>query len=219
MVIYTELTTHGGYNMKKNIFALILAALMCCAVLLSGCSEKEPFVFNEDVMTLSDGTAIPLGSHFEATTESAVIKSYADGENVISKDVSLGGVKVGSAASDFITAFGLEKNHAMWETYTIKSADETIINYDNFTGGEISYGTYDDRFLTVGYLYTPDHTWETMDIDTLTNLWELEESIYDFGKIAIISAGFDATGTITTLIADYGEYSDFASFYEKQEIN
>lgn len=205
--------------MKKNIFALVLAALVCCALLFSACSEKEPFVFSEDIMTLSDGTVIPLGSHFEADLESTVIESYGEGETTVLDDASLCGVKIGSSAKDFISAFGLEKNYAMWETYTIKAQDETIINYDSFTGGEISYGSYDDRFLTVGFLYTPDHKWDTMSVDTLTKLWELEESIYDFGKIAIISAGFDTTGTITTLIADYGEYSDFASFYGKQTEN
>ena len=205
--------------MKKNIFVLVLAALMCCAVLISGCSEKEPFVFSEDVMTLSDGTQIPIGSHFELDSDDALISGPSKETTFIDSSVSLNGIKLGSSASDFINAFCLTKNHAIWETYIIKSPQETIVNYENFVGKEISYASYDDRFISVGFVIEGDGTWSTMDYDTLVKVFDYRTYFADTRKVAAISAGLDSKGTITMLVVDYGEYSDFAKYYGKQTDN
>lgn len=200
--------------MKKYIF-LMLSILCIIGIMLTGCSEKKKnvFTFNENILTLSDGTSINIGSRVEIDKNSYTIISLTTKESsTVDASVKINGIAVGSKASDFINAFGLSKNFAMWETYLEKSPEEVIPMYNSFSDKEISYSSYDDRFLTVGFMFQGGDIWETMHFNTINDIWNLRPAKNAFGVIAIVSAGLDRKGTITKIVIDYGEYFDFMNY-------
>ena len=190
--------------MKKNIF--IIVSIVCIACLaLAGCGKKNDFSFDESLLTLSDETVITAGSHIEIDKSSYTTTDFKTRESVkTDAQVTINKVGTGSKCDDFINAFGLNKNYAMWETYIDRGSGEVIVNYESFSG-EIGYGAYDDRFLTVGFMLKEDGVWEEMYFNTLHDVWYTTASNDAFGTIALISAGFDKEGTITKIVVDYGE--------------
>ena len=206
--------------MKKFLCLALSALLILCS--LCACSPKGKN-FDESFVTLYNDSLenkVDSGSHVEITENLTKIQTYGSDEIVkTTADYSFtGGIGIGSNVSEFVDLFGIKKGYAMWETYLIKENNENITSYSKYNGNNIGFGSYDDRFLTVGYMTDKDGNWSVMSFEAVKSVWELEATIDSMYDIAIISAGLDANGNITKIVIDYGTYADFVSYTHNDYI-
>ena len=201
--------------MKKLKNISIIATLLICTVFAS-CSKSVEFSEEFFDLSASTGTVTAeIGTHTEIKSGNTDIKTIGyDAAESYSEAFSLsGGVGIGSSAGDFEKALGLSYGGAMWETYIAKDETETIVNYAEYQKDDIDFASYDDRFLTVGYVKNEDGSWSVMPFEDLKSVWELEGKLEDGAEIAVISAGLDSDGVITEIVIDRAHYGDFKSFY------
>ncbi len=205
----------------KRFLCLVLSVIVIMCTLCA-CSSRGKN-FDESFITLYNGSLenkLDENSHVEIKEKSTKILTYGSDEVVqtTTNYTFEDGVGIGSNVSEFIDFFGIKKGYAMWETYMIKESNENITNYAKYDGKNIGFGSYDDRFLTVGYMTDKDGNWSVMSYEAVKAVWELEATLDSMYKIAIISAGLDVNGNITEIVIDYGNYSDFVSYTHNDYI-
>ena len=201
--------------MKKLKSISIIAALLICAVFAS-CSKNVEFSEEFFDLSASTGTVTAeIGTHTEIKSGSTAVNTIgSDATETYSEAFSLvGGVGIGSSVGDFEKSLGISYGGAMWETYIAKDETETIVNYAEYQKDDIDFSSYDDRFLTVGYVKNEDGSWGVMPFEDLKQVWELEGRLEDGAEIAVISAGLDSDGVITEIVIDRAYYGDFKSLY------
>ena len=204
--------------MKKFLSGISL--IIITAVLICSCSSGSKFAWTEDALSFkSDSETVTLAAntHIEITEGSADVNTFgADTvsgyEGAFKTSANIG---IGDSVKDFIKAYGVKYDTAMWETYKAKDETETIVNYTPYTNDMIDFKSFDDCFITVGFFDDEKGNWSAMTGEQLKAVWDLTAADTEYGDIAIISAGLDKSGNINEIICDYGSYADFKTGEEK----
>ncbi len=196
----------------KKIIVTALSVLFALLMLVS-CSQKESYVFTPEVLVAqgeNEQEQIGFNSHVTITEGAYSSRAFGSDEVYVNDGTfSLCGVKIGDSWEKFAQSFMLKSGEAMWETCLYVTDEEIIFNYPAYDGAALSFGKYDDAFLTVGYSDRKDSDqWNTMTAEVLKNTWNIEQN-YEFDGICIISAGLDENGIINQIDVDYGSQEEF----------
>lgn len=196
----------------KKIIVTALSVLFALLMLVS-CSQKESYVFTPEVLVAqgeNEQEQIGFNSHVTITEGAYSSRAFGSDEVYVNDGTfSLCGVKIGDSWEKFAQSFMLKSGEAMWETCLYVTDEEIIFNYPAYDGSALSFGKYDDAFLTVGYSDRKDSDqWNTMTAEVLKNTWNIEQN-YEFDGICIISAGLDENGIINQIDVDYGSQEEF----------
>ncbi len=199
--------------MKKIIVTSL--SVLCTLLMLVSCSLGKSYVFTPDVLVAegqNESETIAFNSHVTITEGAYSSRAFGSDEIYINDGkFSLCGVKIGDSWEKLAQSFALKAGEAMWETCLFVTDEEIIFNYPAYNGGKLSFGKYDDVFLTVGFSKKKDSDeWNTMTAEVLKDTWNIEQ-YYGFDGICIISAGLDKNGIINQIDVDYGSQAEFNS--------
>lgn len=211
--------------MKKVLLTAL--AIVSATFIMTSCSnvnKSESFVFSKAALkaeSTENSVDFSYNTRTTITKDKLDVSAFGEDDTITSSgEFSFNGVSLGDNAGDFINAFSITSQNAMWETCLVIREGEVLYDYPAFKGmnNEINFGKYDDVFLTAGY-YTKKadanndvEQWYVLGYEDLYNFWNLEQPKYqsdETGDICFISAGFDESGNIDMIDVYYGSMQAF----------
>ena len=211
--------------MKKVLLTAL--AIVCATLIMTSCSslnKGDGFAFSKAALkaeSTENSVDFSYNTRTTITKDKLDVSAFGEDDTITSSgEFSFNGVSMGDNAQNFINAFSITSQNAMWETCLVVKEEEVLYNYPVFRGkkNEMNFSKYDDVFLTTGY-YTKKadanndvEKWYVLGYEDLLKLWNLEQPEYqsnEIGDICFISAGFDESGNIDMIDVYYGSMQAF----------